>query len=85
MKKVCDSTTTDSKSGNQEKVMELNGKKVVKVEVDGVDTRDYPDYCDAYFSYAEYEDGTKLTDEELDDLTYSHPEDVHAMAWKSAH
>jgi hypothetical protein len=65
--------------------MELNGRQVAKVEVDGVDTRDYPDYCDAYFSYAEYEDGTKLTDDELDDLTYKYPEDVHAMAWKSAH
>ena len=65
--------------------MELNGKKVVNVEVDGVDTRDYPDYCDAYFSYAEYEDGTKLTDEELDELTYNNPEDVHAMAWDAAH
>jgi hypothetical protein len=43
----------------------LNGKKVVDLEVDGVDSRDYPDFSDAYFSGACYEDGTQLTDDEL--------------------
>ena len=28
----------------------LNGKKVVDLEVDGVDSRDFPDFSDAYFS-----------------------------------
>ena len=32
----------------------FNGKKVVDLEVDGVDSRDYPDFSDAYFSYACY-------------------------------
>ena len=51
--------------------MELNGKKVnaFSIEVDGVDMRDYPDFCDAYIDYAEYEDGIPLTNEELDLLT----------------
>ena len=53
--------------------MELNGRKVVDVEVDGVDTRDYPDFCDAYFSNAVYEDtGEELTDEELEQLQDAH-------------
>ena len=47
----------------------LNGKKVVDLEVDGVDPRDYPDFSDAYFSYASYEDGTLLTEDELNQLT----------------
>ena len=47
----------------------LNGKKVVDLEVDGVDSRDYPDFSDAYFSNGCYEDGTPLTDEELERLT----------------
>ena len=47
----------------------LNGKNVVDLEVDGVDPRDYPDFSDAYFSNGCYEDGTPLTDEELERLT----------------
>ena len=43
----------------------LNGKKVVDLEVDGVDGGDYPDFSDAYFSSGSYEDGTRLTDDEL--------------------
>ena len=47
----------------------LNGKNVVDLEVDGVDPRDYPDFSDAYFSSGSYEDGTPLTDDELERLT----------------
>jgi hypothetical protein len=38
------------------------------IEIDGIDYRDYPDFVDAFISYAEYEDGTELTDSELDAL-----------------
>jgi hypothetical protein len=38
------------------------------IEIDGIDTSDYPDFCDAYISYAEYTDGEPLTDEDLDKL-----------------
>jgi hypothetical protein len=47
----------------------LNGKKVVDLEVDGVNSGDYPDFCDAYFSSGSYEDGTPLTEDELNKLT----------------
>ena len=45
----------------------LNGKpiNVGSIEIDGIDTQDYPDFVDAYIAAAEYEDGTPLTDEEL--------------------
>lgn len=39
------------------------------IEIDGIDRRDYPDFCDAFISYAEYEDGTELSESELDELT----------------
>ena len=39
---------------------------LINVQVDGVDTKDYPDFVDAYISYAEYEDGTELTEDELE-------------------
>ena len=47
--------------------IEFNGKpvNVGSVEIDGIDTEDYPDFVDAYIAAAEYEDGTPLTDEEL--------------------
>jgi hypothetical protein len=39
------------------------------LELDGIDTKDYPDFSDAYFCYGEYADGTLLTDEALEKLT----------------
>lgn len=60
-------------------------KRVVDLQVDGVDGRDYPDFSDAYFSYACYEDGTELTDDELNELTESHSDIVNQMAFDSSH
>ena len=65
--------------------MELKERTVdfTTLELDGVDRRDYPDFCDAYFSYAEYEDGTELTDDELEQLTEDNPDLVNSMAHES--
>jgi len=65
--------------------MELNGKKVVDVVVDGVDIKDYPDFCDAYISSAQYEDGTELTWVELEELERLYPGAVHEAAHASFH
>lgn len=53
------------------------------VEVDGVNTWDAPKFCDAFFSYAEYHDGTPLTDEELDKLTDRHGEELNTYAFEN--
>ena len=37
------------------------------IELDGIDTTDYPDFCDAYIVYAEYR-GEVMTTEQLDEL-----------------
>ena len=63
----------------------LNGRKVIDIEVDGVDSRDYPDFSDAYFSYACYEDGTPLTDEELVKLTDQNGDVLFDKAYDSLH
>ncbi len=63
----------------------LNGKKVVDLEVDGVDSSDYPDFCNAYFSGGCYEDGTPLTDDELNELTDLAGDVVWEMAFESFH
>ena len=63
----------------------LNGKKVVDLEVDGVDSSDYPDFCDAYFSSGNYEDGTPLTEDELDKLTILASDVLWEMAFDKLH
>ena len=63
----------------------LNGKMVVDLEIDGVDPKDYPDFSDAYFSYGCYEDGTPLTDDELDKLTWLACDVLWEMAFESLH
>ena len=63
----------------------LNGRKVVDLEVDGIDLRDSPDFSDAYFSYACYEDGTELTDEELEKLAEQFSDVLHEKAYDSIH
>lgn len=37
------------------------------IELDGIDTTDYPDFCDAHIVYAEYK-GEVMTTEQLDEL-----------------
>ena len=64
--------------------MELNGRGIdaSSLSVDGIDTRDYPDFCDAYFEYGLFLDGTELTDDELDELRDKYPEVVNEMAFE---
>jgi hypothetical protein len=62
-------------------LVSFRSRIVINLEVNGVDSRDYPDFCDAYFSYAEWEDGTPLTDTELDRLTDERGDIVNAMAY----
>jgi len=45
----------------------MDYKKIDNVEVDGIDTNDYPDFCDAYIESADY-DGTAMTDEQLEEI-----------------
>ena len=51
-----------------------------KIVVEGVDKNDYPDFVDAYVSYAE-ENGVPLTDEQLDELNDKHPEIAQGLAF----
>jgi len=42
------------------------------IEIDGIDMSDYPDFCDAFVCYAEWENGQPLTEQELDQLNDDH-------------
>ena len=38
------------------------------ITIDGIDTSDYPDFSDAFINYAEWEDGTELSQAELEEF-----------------
>jgi hypothetical protein len=45
----------------------MDYQKIDNIEVDGIDINDYPDFCDAFISSADY-DGKPMTDKQLDEL-----------------
>ena len=45
----------------------MDYKKIDNIEVDGIDTKDYPDFCDAFIASADYK-GVEMTEEQLDEL-----------------
>lgn len=62
--------------------MSIDINRVEELTVDGADSRDYPDFCDAFFSYGII-DGRELTEDELDELTDNHGDIVGEMAYES--
>ena len=65
----------------------ISGKEVdrASLQVDGVDSRDYPDFSDAYISQASFTDGTDLSEDEMDELNDQHGELVNELAFDSLH
>jgi hypothetical protein len=62
-------------------MMKLNGRVVVDIEVDGVNSWDSPDFADAFLSSAVFDDnGQKLSDEELELLAEQNPCMVNEFA-----
>jgi len=45
----------------------MNLALVDNIEIEDIDMRDYPDFCDAFIASADY-DGYPMTEEQLDDL-----------------
>jgi len=46
---------------------EITLNQLDEIEIDGVDARDYPDFCDAFISRAVWkETGAELTEDELE-------------------
>jgi|TARA_R110000822_G_scaffold3883_7_gene16573 hypothetical protein len=41
--------------------------KIDNIVVDGIDFKDYPDFCDAYIESADYK-GVPMTDKQLDEI-----------------
>ena len=45
----------------------MDYNKIDNIEVEGIETTDYPDFCDAFISYADY-NGVEMTEEQLDEI-----------------
>ena len=45
----------------------LNYDLIDNIEVDGIDTNDYPDFCDAFIVSADY-DGQPMSEAQIDEL-----------------
>ena len=65
--------------------MIFNGKilNTHSLEVEGIDTGDFPDFCDSYFSYGEYDDGTVLSEDDLVKLGEDHGDLLHETVFNS--
>jgi len=63
--------------------MNINPTELIDVEIDGIETWGYPDFCDAYLNYACRKDGTELTEAECEWVTEHHSDWVHEEAHKS--
>jgi len=50
----------------------MNLNLITNIEFEGIDSKDSPDFCDAFISYAEY-DGEEMTEEQLEEInSYEH-------------
>lgn len=64
----------------------IDTTKLTDIEIDGIDTSDYPDFCDSYISSAkiqEYGIWRDLTEEELEELNTKYPEFVYEKVVES--
>ena len=64
--------------------MNINIKDVEDLEIEGVDSRDYPDFCDAFWmSGWHIIEQRDLTEDELERLADDYPEVLNEMAYES--
>jgi len=63
--------------------VKLDYSKIEIVEIDGIDHKDYPDYCDAWISAATV-DGVEATDEQLDEMN-NNDQFRYESVWDSIH
>ena len=52
-------------------------------EIDGVDARDYPDFCDSFLAWAVDKNGKELSDIELEYVSETYPEWINELAFES--
>ena len=60
----------------------IHGKEVDRqsLEVDGVDANDYPDFSDAYVRSGSFKDGTKMSEDDLNEFNDTHSDVAQELA-----
>ena len=51
--------------------------KLTDYEIEDVKSWDYPDFCDAYISYAEDENGKEMTEQQIEEWTENNEEEFY--------
>ena len=57
--------------------------KLTDYEIEDVKSWDYPDFCDAYISYAEDENGNEMTEQQIEEWTENNEEEFYEMVLES--
>ena len=57
--------------------------KLTDYEIEDVKSWDYPDFCDAYISYAEDENGNEMTEQQIEEWTENNEEEFYEMIQES--
>jgi len=57
--------------------------KLTDYEIEDVYSWDYPDFCDAYISYAEDENGKEMTEQQIEEWTENNEEEFYEMVLES--
>jgi len=58
-------------------------KKIINYEIEDVKSSDYPDFCDAFISYAEDENGKEMTEQQIEEWTENNEEEFYDMIQES--
>lgn len=56
----------------------MDYKKISNIEFDGIDHKDFPDFCDAYIVSADY-NGEPMTEEQLEEINEDHEFVYHEL------
>lgn len=64
-------------------IEDIDTSLVTEIEIDGVDMKDYPDFCDAYVSAALYK-GEPMSEELLENLNENHSSFVYDHVFENA-
>ena len=57
--------------------------KITNYELEDVKSWDYPDFCDAFISYAEDENGNEMTEQQIEEWTENNEEEFYEMVLES--
>ena len=57
--------------------------KITDYEIEDIYSWDYPDFCDAYISYAEDENGNEMTEQQIEEWTENNEEEFYEMVLES--